>query len=518
MNRKGIIAAGHPQTCRAAATILDEGGNAFDAALAGLCAACVVEPVLASLGGGGFLVARPEDGRRRVVVYDFFTQTPRLKRSERDVDFRAVMADFGPTRQEFHVGLGAMATPGIVRGLFAAHRDLGRMPMRNLVQPAVSLAREGAALNAAQAKIIEVVGAILKASPVTEELFRSRQADRGFLREGERLAMPDLADVLETLAIEGEDLFYRGEIGQRLAQDCTTLGGHITIDDLACYRVIQRHPLKISVFGAQAFLNPPPSFGGLLIAFALQLYHSLAPERHSGRTVEDVLRLINVMHAACRVRADISVDGDDRSHEHILRAQLIGRYRDEIAARPLVTRGTTHISVIDREGSAASLTVSNGEGSAYVIPGTGIIMNNMLGEADINPGGFHRWPPDMRMASMMAPSLVIDPDDGLIALGSGGSNRIRSAILQVILNVLGFRMSPDAAVAAPRAHVEDKCVSLEAGFSKDVVEQVQRSWPNLDAWDHKSMFFGGVHVARRSWAGQVDGAGDTRRGGAVEIV
>lgn len=271
------------------------------------------------------------------------------------------------------------------------------------------------------------------------------------------------------------------------------------------------------MFGAQVFLNPPPSFGGLLIAFALRLYHSLAPERYTGRTVEDVLRLINVMHAACRVRADISAGGGDRSHEHILGAQLIGRYRDDIAARPLVTRGTTHISVIDRDGSAASLTVSNGEGSAYVIPGTGIIMNNMLGEADINPGGFHRWPTDVRMASMMAPSLVIDPDDGLIALGSGGSNRIRSAILQVILNLLVFRMPPDAAVAAPRAHVEDECVSLEAGFNEDVVENVKRAWPNLDAWDHKSMFFGGVHVARQSWAGLADGAGDARRGGAVEI-
>jgi len=520
MNRKGIIAAGHPQTCRAAATILDEGGNAFDAALAGLCAACVVEPVLASLGGGGFLMARPEQGRGqgRTLVYDFFTQTPRHKRSEQDADFRSVMADFGPTRQEFHVGLGAMATPGIVRGMFEAHRDLGRVPMREIIQPAVLLAREGAAVNAAQARVIEVVGAILKASPVTEKLFQSPDADRDLLAEGEILKMPDLADVLETLSIEGEDLFYRGEIGQRLVRDCASRGGHITADDLAYYRVVRRHPLDIPVFGARVLLNPPPSSGGLLIGFALQLYHALAPQRNAERTVETVLRLIGVMDAACRVRDDGSVNRADRPDDQMLSAEFISRYRDEIAGRPLVSRGTTHISVIDREGSAASLSVSNGEGAAYVIPGTGIIMNNMLGEEDINPGGFHRWSPDVRMSSMMAPGLVIAPDDGLIALGSGGSNRIRSAILQVLLNLLVFRMTPDNAVAASRVHVEDERVSLEAGFSEDVIEQVRRVWPDADTWDHKSMFFGGVHVAQQSWAGHADGAGDPRRGGTVEII
>ena len=139
MTSKGAIAAGHPETARAAAAILAEGGNAFDAVLAGLCAACVAEPVLISLGGGGFLLARRAGGE--AVLYDFFAQTPKVRRAEAEVDFFPIVADFGTAQQEFHIGMGSIAVPGTVKGLFRVHRDLGSMPMARIVEPAAALAR-----------------------------------------------------------------------------------------------------------------------------------------------------------------------------------------------------------------------------------------------------------------------------------------------------------------------------------------------------------------------------------------
>ncbi|MFQ6018029.1 MAG: gamma-glutamyltransferase, partial [Kiloniellaceae bacterium] len=140
MTARGAIACGHPATAAAAEEILAEGGNAFDAALAALCAACVAEPVFCSLGGGGFLLARPAAGE--AVLYDFFVQTPRRRGPAREVDFYPILADFGTATQEFHIGLGAIAIPGVIKGLFAVQKDLASLPIKRLVEPAVRVARD----------------------------------------------------------------------------------------------------------------------------------------------------------------------------------------------------------------------------------------------------------------------------------------------------------------------------------------------------------------------------------------
>jgi gamma-glutamyltranspeptidase/glutathione hydrolase len=183
----------------------------------------------------------------------------------------------------------------------------------------------------------------------------------------------------------------------------------------------------------------------------------------------------------------------------------------------MARRGTTHISIIDAAGNAAGLTLSNGEGSGYVVPGTGIMLNNVLGEEDINPHGFHLWPQDVRISSMMTPTLVIDKDGGLTTLGSGGSNRIRTAILQVLLNRLVFAMPLEDAVNAPRLHVEGDKASIEPGYDEGAVDGLASAFPTVDRWPQSNMFFGGVHAVHRNGRGGFDGAGDARRGGAVAL-
>jgi gamma-glutamyltranspeptidase / glutathione hydrolase len=518
---RGIVAAGHPETAGAAVAVLREGGNAFDAALAAMCAAVVVEPVLASLGGGGFLAARPGAGRLagQSIVYDFFVQTPKRRRPQHEVDLRKVVADFGPAQQEFHIGMGTIATPGAVKGLFEAHRDLGRMPIRRIVEPAIGLAQRGVPVNAAQAYALRVIRAIIEAGPATRALFASRERPGELIGEGELLRLPDLAGALEILAIEGEDLFYRGEMGRLLTRDCADAGGQLSAEDLRDYRIERRRPLDVQLERALVQLNPPPSMGGLLVAFGLLLWQALGKLAGGFGSSDHLARLVDVIRATARARAEIGQGAfaAESASDKLLDPTLTAHYRDDIVNAPLVARGTTQISVIDAAGGAAGLSLSNGEGSGYVLPGTGIILNNMLGEADLNPGGLHSWPTDKRMASMMTPAIVLEAAGGVTALGSGGSNRIRTAMLQALLNLLAFDMPLQEAIAAPRLHVEDEKLSLEPGFPETNVESLARIFADVERWPGKNMFFGGVHAVRRSGAGALDGAGDERRGGVVGV-
>jgi gamma-glutamyltranspeptidase/glutathione hydrolase len=203
--------------------------------------------------------------------------------------------------------------------------------------------------------------------------------------------------------------------------------------------------------------------------------------------------------------------------EEILSGENLSHWKKLLQSGALVSRGTTHMSVADAAGNLASLTLSNGEGSAYVLPGYGIMMNNMLGEEDLNPDGFHSMPAGVRLASMMTPTIVKLNDGGQLALGSGGSNRIRSAILQVLVNMLEFDMDLERAVTAPRIHLEGDHLSMEAGFSESTLHSLKKIWPSVEQWPESNLFFGGVHAVERRANGEFRAAGDPRRGGAVAI-
>jgi gamma-glutamyltranspeptidase/glutathione hydrolase len=181
-------------------------------------------------------------------------------------------------------------------------------------------------------------------------------------------------------------------------------------------------------------------------------------------------------------------------------------------------RGTTQISIADAEGNLASMTLSNGEGAGYLLPGTGIMLNNMLGEEDLNPGGFHRWTEDRRIGSMMCPTLVEHADGGWSVLGSSGSNRIRSAILQVLSNLIDLRMPLSEAVEAPRIHYEAGRLNIEPPCDGELLAALRAHWPDILVWSGRSIFFGGAHSVAIGADGTLRGAGDSRRGGVVRRV
>ena len=248
MTQKGIIAAGHPSTVEAAETILQAGGNAFDAVLAAQFAACVVEPVFTSLGGGGFLLAHTDTDDN--FLYDFFTQTPLLRRDSEMMDFYPINADFGTTTQEFHIGMSSIATPGIVKGLFKIHRELCTLPIKEIIEPAVTFARHGVKMNQLQAYSFVVLEKILRSTPAALAIYRNPNSDQ-LLTEGECLKQPDLADALDSLADEGDSLFYRGDVAKQIVKDCHERGDSITENDLHKYRVMKRKPLTFSYHNSQ---------------------------------------------------------------------------------------------------------------------------------------------------------------------------------------------------------------------------------------------------------------------------
>lgn len=518
---RGVVAAGHPLTAEAASIVLEAGGNAFDAVVAAAWAACVGEPVLTSAGGGGFMLARDADGRR--VLFDFFTQTPRRRRPTSELDFFPIQADFGTATQEFHIGLGAVATPGMVAGLFRIQRELGTLPMTRLVEPAIHWAREGMAMNPLQAYIFDIVRPIYEYSTESRELFRSRRGE-GMLKAGEQFRNPRMADVLEVLAIEGEALFYRGELGAMMLAQSRDGGGHLRRDDLEEYRVEMRAPLETRFGDARLLFNPPPSSGGALIAFALALWQAAG---HSGgrasagwNGVQNQVKLARVMEATNLARER---HYDPHLFEPGVAARLlsddrIGEALQTLRGESVHSRGTSHISVMDGHGNVAALTSSNGEGCGYMLPESGIMLNNMLGEEDVNPHGFHQWRTDRRLSSMMAPTLV-EHRDYTIATGSGGSNRIRSAILQVLLKLVDRGWDVETAVNSPRIHLEGSQLSVEPGFDDDVLAALEDAFPGIERWREHNLFFGGAHTIMHSHRDdRFSGAGDQRRGGVCLLV
>jgi gamma-glutamyltranspeptidase/glutathione hydrolase len=385
------------------------------------------------------------------------------------------------------------------------HQELCRLPMKRLVEPAVRAARAGFPLTAFQAYLLTVIAPILKATTGVAKIFAPEGT---LLKAGEAFSNPDLAETIAWLAEDGARLFVDGDVGQAIVAQQSD-SGYLTHADLADYRVARRTPILWRHDGAMVALNPPPAASGALIAFGLGFIQALAD---AGRAL-DATALKEVMEATNEARA---------AHGEELAAKLadgvLAKNMREAARHPSAHRGTTHVSVIDRDGNAASVSLSNGEGNGSIVGRFGFMLNNMLGEEDLSPEGLGKWRQGVRLSSMMAPTVILQPDGTVIALGSGGSNRIRTAILQVAVNLLDRGMSLEDAVEAPRLHVErDGKLSFEPGLPEAVESAFRALGERAHAWPAPNLFFGGVHAARRFGDGGVEGAGDPRRRGVAIV-
>lgn len=496
-SQKGVVAAGHARTAEAAISVLREGGNAFDAAIAALFASWVAEPCMSSPGGGFHAALRQSGGE--TTILDAFCSTPLRKPDGSDIDFYPVEIDFGDTLESFQVGRASVAVPGAIPGLLALWESHATLPLPVLAAPAVEMAKQGVVMDTFQAYDFKLLTPILRISPQADHYFESDRQFGDALQEGSLLHQPALANFLHELAVRDKTFLpeWKRMICAEVHGD-----GLLHEDDLDRFKVIWRDALRLSDMNGQLYLNPSPSSGGSVIGLAMSLLKNtdqLGKEAVAARLAPLISRALEMRDRSVSMTALEDAALEELRGEHVYKSN----------PGLLAPGGTTHFSILDKAGNAVSLSSTNGEGSGVWVKDTGVQLNNMLGEAALFPGGFHSWEPASRVSSLMAPTIHERTDGDLVVLGTGGAGRIPWAIAQV----LGALQSPNVdlrhAVEMPRCFNQDGVLQIEPGLET----LAQRSGGKL--WSRKDMFFGGINVVQGKPGKSLLAIADSRRLGTA---
>jgi gamma-glutamyltranspeptidase / glutathione hydrolase len=434
---RAAVAAGHPATVDAGIEILEEGGNAADAAVAASLASCVAETVMTGLLGGGH-AAVFWDGEVRML--DFFVAVPGLGAERRELELVKLEVPFGAELVHYAVGIGSCAVPGVLPGLDELWRAHGRLPWPRLVEPALRLAREGVEMPPAHVACLEMLAPVMTMRE-GERIYSPRGR---LLQPGERLQQPGLVRALELVAEEGG---RSPSLEQALLALMEQRRGLVTENDLRRYEPVWAEPITAEYAGATLF---------------------------SRNALNSPLPVLQALTEPGPVKLALALRGPDSEGD------------------------TTNLAVVDEDGNAVVLTTSLGLGSGDWLPGLDLHLNSMLGEADLLVGG--ELVPGERMASMMSPTIGCDADGLRIAIGAAGGTRLRSAVVQVLSGILDEGLSPGDAVDRPRLHPVGGLLHLEPGFPDGVPEAMERAGFVLRIWPAPHHFFGGVSLVSRSGA------------------
>lgn len=487
-----VLALGAPNAAAADAgeQVARAGGSSVDAAIAAALVAMVNEVGLVSPSAGAFLTVQPPDGSPAVTV-DGWMDMPGRGTDRRGSGTWDITTDYGGG-VTITVGAGSVATHGALAAFGEAHARWGRVPWADLVAPAVDVARRGFRLGAASRFYLEHVQHDVYG---WDETSAALLAGTGGGLVADDIRMPDLADALERVAANGPDELTTGDTGRAISADVVERGGLLTVEDLAAYRPVVRDALRTRVGDWVLATNPPPSVGGVCVAAMLAL---LDGRPHGAWTADDVEHIVRVQRAVLGHRLDVLEHAPDL-------AEAARAYLEQVDAggTALLESGSTaQFSAVDDQGGACSLTVSSGYGSGMVARGTGIWLNNCLGEQELNPRGLHGLEPGTRLLSNMAPTVGRHADGGVLAIGSPGADRITTAIVQVLAGFANGGLDLPAAIGHPRVHVH------RAGRPEEDVKHE----------GFASMYFGGVIAAQRAGDGSMNAAADPRREGAVRVV
>ncbi len=441
---RSAVAAGHPATVDAGIEILERGGNAADAAVAAALASCVAETVMTGLLGGGHAIVL-RDGKARTL--DFFVAVPGLGADPREIELEHLKVPFGVEQVHYAVGICSCGVPGVVAGLGELWRSDGTLPWSALVEPALDLARAGVRMPAAHAACLAMLAPVM----TMREGGRIYSPAGRLLETDDRLEQPGLIAALEALADEGPD---GSAIPEALLDLMGERNGLVTRADLDAYEPVWGEPGRVEYRSAEVLtrigLNSP-------------------------------LPVLARLERTDPVSLALALRGEDEGGD------------------------TTNITVVDADGMAVVLTTSLGLGSGDWLPGLDLHLNSMLGEADLLIGDLV---PGQRVASMMAPTLVLDGEGLALAIGAAGGTRLRSALVQVVAGVLDDGLSAREAVERPRLHPVADLVHLEPGFPQDVQPALEASGFAVRLWSSQHHYFGGVSAVSR-----FDAAGDPRRSG-----
>jgi gamma-glutamyltranspeptidase/glutathione hydrolase len=487
------IAAGNQLSAKAAADVGAAGGNAVDACIASAIMAWVAEPFMASLGGSGFIIIRTSDGQSD--VFDGNNAMPLGVGPETTLK-RIFVPDYANGLYT-GIGGGAVAVPGIVAALEAAWRAYGRVEWPALFEPAIAAARDGIGFPRTSAYYLSVTWArIWSQYAGSKRLFGS---DGGPVKEGDRFLQPELADALSLIASNGAKAVYGGSLGDVLVGAVQEDGGALSSEDLLCYRAERRVPISTPAFGWTVQANPPPAVGGAVLVHMLSL-----------------LEGANLADPIARLRAIVDAEGaaigyrSERYEDPGEVAGAIEQALSQLRSTRASSGSTSHMSTADDEGHVCAITESNGYGSGLIAQG--VLLNNTLGEEELNPRGAFGLTPGSRCHSNMTPTVATGPQL-CVALGSPGADRIVGAIGQTLIAMAVDGASLAEAVARPRAHIQHRPEGSVLCFEPGLPAE-ELGLP-LDPYPEPHMFFGGVQAASVDDTGKVDAAHDCRRSGAT---
>jgi len=550
-----MVAAQEARAAAVGASILRQGGNAVDAAVATCFALAVTLPQAGNLGGGGFLVLwLPQAaakragapavpiGRGQAVALNFRETAPLAVRPE-----LFLRADGSVDRIKATRSLLSTGVPGTVAGLTLAQARYGRLPLKRVLAPAIELAERGFPVGVELAESLAAAAPLLQADPSSRRQFFKPGGQP--YRPGEILRQADLARSLRRIASEGAPGFYGGPVARALAALMAQRGGLITTADLAAYRARWQAPLQGRFRGYPVLTMPPPSGGGITLLQLLNVLEPLKLEASGANSAATIHRLVEAMNLAYRDRNRLLGDPDhvampleqlqSSAYAALQRSRLdLNRHRPaaQLEADPTALGGgsnTTHVSVADRQGGlvAVTTTLNGAYGNGISVPGAGFLLNNELDDFSLKPGSANGYglvqgavnaiAPGRRPLSSMTPTLVFRPSgEPLLATGSPGGSRIITTVLQVLLNRLVFGLNLASSVAAPRIHSQlwPDQISLEEGISPDTRRL-------LEAMGHKL-----VAVPAMGSANSVEvvpvkgvrpgpgiGSGRTRSGGSLGV-
>ncbi len=496
------IAAGSRLATDAGAAVIAAGGNAVDACMAASLVTLISEPGIVALGAGGFVTVWGPEAPPCTI--DGYVTAPGLGGTSGTNQWDVHVEYGGGVTTG--VGPASIGAPGAPAALELAVERYGAIPWRDVVAPAIEVAKRGFPLSPAAHTYLEYTHeAVFGWHPASREVLHD--ADGKLLPLGSAIRIPGLAESLEQMAVEGTEAFYRGELARRIVEEVRESGGALTAADLAGYRPVEREPLDATIAGWDIVTNPPPAVGGVSL---LSMLHLMDEEPVGGWDKEAIERLIAVQTAVLTYRRDHLDPARERTEVAL---RLLDEVRDLGLDWLARSPSTIHTSVVDEEGLACSATFSAGYGSGMMPGGTGIWMNNSLGEKELNER-VPRPRPGERLLSNMAPTVARDGEGRVVAIGSPGADRITTAILQVFLNTAHLNLPLAAAIAHPRLHVDighnPPVVVHEPGLH--IEGHPVRTYERLD------MYFGGVNAAALHPDGVLEGGADPRRSGDARVL
>ncbi|MGG0381465.1 gamma-glutamyltransferase [Priestia filamentosa] len=535
--KEGLVSASHPLAAEAGRKILEEGGNAVDAAVAIQLSLNVVEPMMSGIGGGGFMMIYDKD-KKKITMIDSRETAPENVKSDLFMDKNGDPIPFN----ERHTTGKAVAVPGTLKGVETALNKYGTMDLSQVIAPAIKQAERGIKVNWATAQYIEENKEKLEKNQTATDIFVPNGKP---LKEGDTLTQPDLAKTFKLIQKQGSKAFYTGEIGKALVKEVQKRGGTMTEEDLKDYVVKERKPIESTYRGFKVVSAAPPSSGGITVQQILKLMEGYDVQQMGVNSPEYLQHLIEAMHLSYADRAAYMADEDfyDVPTQGLLDERYIKERRKLINADkttvnlkegdPWKYEGkenpsqvkvneehpigqTTHFSVVDKWGNMVSYTTTIEQvfGSGIMVPGYGFMLNNEMTDFDATPGGVNQVEPKKRPRSSIAPTIVLKDDQPFMAIGSPGGPTIIASVSQTIMNVIDHKMPIQEAILTSRIYTSGyPTVRWEAGIDQNTrLELVAKG----NGFEEKPENIGNVQAVIYDYeTGQMYGGADNTREGMV---